>query len=99
MMANKRYNLTTPIKLRDGGTFWHTVGAAWYDQEKDQISMEFNSLPLPNGEGKARVLGSPPKEEDGKARTWPQRREATAAPAAAAKGKRKSLKEDLDDEV
>ncbi len=59
----KRYDLTTPIKTASGDTFWHRVGAAWFDPDKDQISMEFNSLPLPNEEGKVRVMGFPPKED------------------------------------
>ena len=102
-MTKVRYNLTTPIKMQDGGTFWHSVGAAWYDSEKNQLSMEFNSLPLPNEEGKVRVLGFPPKDRDNQdgGRAWPQKREAaTQAQAPTGRGvKKKSLREDLDDEI
>lgn len=105
-MTKIRYNLTTPIKMQDGGTFWHSVGAAWYDSEKNQLSMEFNSLPLPNEEGKVRVLGFPPKDGQAAAatgRTWPQKKEefgrdSKTAPKTAAK-RGKTLKEDLDDEI
>ena len=45
----KRYDICTPRKGRDK-TFWHRIGTAW---EGDKgIQLVFDSLPLPDGEGR-----------------------------------------------
>lgn len=49
----KRYDVSTPRKKRDGTTFWHRVGTA-FEGEKG-ISIVFDSLPLPDAEGRCQV--------------------------------------------
>lgn len=60
-MAGKRYDVCSPRKKKDGGTFWHRVGMAW-EGEKG-ISIEFSSLPLPDVEGRVRVSLFEPREK------------------------------------
>lgn len=67
-MANKRYNLAVPIKYESRGeekTFWHSVGSAWIDEEKDRINITLNSAPYPvEPGGQARLIGFPPKNDE-----------------------------------
>lgn len=60
-MSNKRYDVLSPRAKKDGGTYWHRVGTA-FEGDKG-ISIEFNSLPLPDKEGKVRVSLFEPKEK------------------------------------
>lgn len=58
---SRRYDVLSPRKKKDGGTFWHRVGMAW---EGDKgISIEFSSLPLPDAEGRVRVSLFEPREK------------------------------------
>lgn len=57
---SKRYDVLSPRPKKDGGTFWHKVGMA-FEGEKG-ISIEFNSLPLPDKEGRVRVSLFEPRE-------------------------------------
>lgn len=91
-MANKRYRLTVPIDTSQGGTYWHSIGALWFDEHKDQMSMEFNSLPIPNKDGKVRVLAFPAEDEPSKGR-----REQRPAGNEAVKGT--NWDKYLDDEI
>jgi hypothetical protein len=46
----KRYDISTPRPGKDGKTFWHRIGTAW---EGDKgIQLVFDSLPLPDKEGR-----------------------------------------------
>jgi hypothetical protein len=59
---SKRYDVLAPRKKRDGGTFWHRVGTAW---EGDKgINVTFDSLPLPDAEGRVSVSLFEPRDRD-----------------------------------
>lgn len=54
-MKSNRYNMVVPIPTSSGGTYWHKIGAAW-SKDNGQISLVFNSLPIPNAEGKVQAF-------------------------------------------
>lgn len=57
----KRFDVCTPRKKKDGGTFWHRVGTAW---EGDKgISVVFDSLPMPDSEGRCVVNLFEPRDQ------------------------------------
>ena len=57
---SKRYDVLSPRLKKDGGTYWHKVGIAF---EGDRgVSIEFNSLPLPDKDGRVRVSLFEPRE-------------------------------------
>lgn len=57
-----RYDLLSPRKKKDGGTYWHKVGAA-FSRDAGGFSLSFDSLPLPDAEGKVMLLMSEPREQ------------------------------------
>lgn len=60
----KRYDVLTPRKKNDGGTFWHRVGTAW---EGDKgINIVFDSLPMPDAEGRCSVSLFEPRDNNGR---------------------------------
>lgn len=50
---NTRYDVCSPRPKKDGGVFWHRCGTA-FDGEKG-ITLLFDSLPLPDNEGRCVV--------------------------------------------
>ena len=54
MAGSPDYKLFVAQDKRDGGTHWHQVGVAWKTRN-NSLMMEFNSLPLPNKQGKVIV--------------------------------------------
>jgi len=52
-MASVRFNMASPRARKDGKTHWHSVGSAWVDEKG--TTLEFDSLPLPDAEGRVRV--------------------------------------------
>lgn len=61
-MANKRFDVLTPRKKNDGGTFWHRVGTAW---EGDKgINIVFDSLPMPDADGRCSVSLFEPRDSN-----------------------------------
>jgi hypothetical protein len=82
-----RYDLISPRARKDGKTYWHKVGAA-FPRDKGGFSLVFDSLPLPDAEGRVSVLMSEPLESDGG-----DRRHDTARQAPAVRTR------DLDDEI
>lgn len=62
------YDLISPRKRkdRDGNekTNWHKVGAAFPAREGDAFSLVFDSLPLPDAEGRVMLRMSRPLERD-----------------------------------
>ena len=56
----KRYDVCSPRKGRDK-TFWHRVGSA-FEGEKG-INIVFDSLPLPDAEGRVSVSLFEPREK------------------------------------
>ena len=84
---SKRFDVMSPRPGREEGkTFWHRVGTA-FQSDKGGIGIYFDSLPIPDKDGKVSVQLFEPKAKDG----------APSKPAAAAP--RKSVREDMDDEV
>lgn len=59
-MAGKRFDVLAPRKKRDGGTFWHRVGTA-FEGDKG-INVVFDSLPLPDAEGRVSVSLFEPRD-------------------------------------
>jgi hypothetical protein len=64
--------MSSPRARKDGKTHWHSVGSAWIDEKG--TTLEFDSLPLPDADGRVRVLLFEPKPRDGQ----PRRQPATA---------------------
>lgn len=59
---SKRFDVMAPRPGREEGkTFWHRVGTAW-EGEKG-IGIEFDSLPIPDKEGKVKVRLFEPREK------------------------------------
>lgn len=50
-----RYDLLSPRPKKDGGTTWHKVGAA-FPRDKGGFSLVFDSLPLPDKEGRVSLM-------------------------------------------
>lgn len=59
---NKRYDVCSPRQKKDGGTFWHRVGTAFEGQKG--INLVFDSLPLPDAEGRVSVSLFEPRQND-----------------------------------
>lgn len=60
----QRYQLVSPRPKKDGGTFWHPVGTAWA-KDNGSFSLVFDSLPIPDKDGRVMVLMSEPRQQDG----------------------------------
>lgn len=57
-----RYDLISPRARKDGKTYWHKVGAA-FPRDKGGFSLVFDSLPLPDAEGRVALLMSEPLDD------------------------------------
>lgn len=56
----KRYDICAPRKGKDDKTFWHRIGTAW---EGDKgIQLVFDSLPMPDAEGRCAANLFEPRE-------------------------------------
>lgn len=55
-----RWDLMTRRTKKDGSTYWHKVGAA-FEGDKG-INLTFDSLPMPDGEGKCWVSLFEPRD-------------------------------------
>lgn len=78
-----RWDVMSPRKKKDGGTHWHKVGTAF--QGTKGINIIFDSLPLPDAEGRVAVSLFEPRERQ------------AAAPSRAPS--QQSAAADLDDEI
>ncbi len=59
-----RMNLISPRARKDGKTHWHKVGAA-FPRDAGGYSLVFDSLPLPDKEGRVSLLMVEPSNNDG----------------------------------
>lgn len=59
-----RYDLLSPRKGKDDKTRWHKVGAA-FPRDKGGFSLVFDSLPLPDAEGRVSLMMWEAQERDG----------------------------------
>lgn len=80
---SKRYDVMSPRPKKDGGTYWHRVGLA-FEGEKG-ISIEFNSLPIADKDGRVRVSLFEARERQQSDQRQPERAS--------------SLKDDMSDEI
>lgn len=55
--GDRKMNVTVPIKYgREGDkTYWHNIGTA-FENEKGQITIYLNSLPIPGDDGKVKIM-------------------------------------------
>ena len=58
------FDLMSPRPQKDGSTRWFKVGAA-FPRDKGGFSLIFDSLPLPDAEGRVTVLMTEPLPKDG----------------------------------
>jgi hypothetical protein len=77
----QRFDVCSPRPSKDGKTFWHRVGTAF--QSDKGIGLIFDSLPLPDKDGRVSVQLFEPKAKG----------DAPAKPAD------KPRREEMDDEV
>ena len=47
----KPYNLTVPITMRNGDTYWHKVGAMFENKNGKGFTIMLNSIPAPSADG------------------------------------------------
>ena len=60
----KRYDICAPRKGKDDKTFWHRIGTAW---EGDKgIQLVFDSLPIPDADGRCAANLFEPREDRAK---------------------------------
>lgn len=60
----ERFNLISPRPRKDGKTHWHNIGSA-FPRDKGGYSLVFDSLPLPDAEGRVTVLMTEPLPDNG----------------------------------
>lgn len=72
---SKRYDMCSP-RPRNDKTFWHRVGTA-FENEKG-ITLQFDSLPLPDKEGRVAVMLFEPKDKPAQSRA-PERGSSSAS--------------------
>lgn len=88
---SKRYNVCSPRPKKDGGTWWCRVGTA-FEGEKG-INVLFDSLPLPDKDGRVSVsLFEQREDQQGAA-------QAGAVQETAPAGRRSSLSRDPEDSI
>jgi hypothetical protein len=56
----QRFDVCAPRPSKDGKTFWHRVGTA-FQSDKGSIGLVFDSLPLPDKDGRVSVQLFEPK--------------------------------------
>lgn len=59
-----RYDILSPRKDRNDKTRWHKVGAA-FPRDKGGFSLVFDSLPLPDNEGRVSLMMWEAKPREG----------------------------------
>lgn len=59
----KPFSVSTPRKRKDGKTFWLNIGAAW-PRDDGGMMVKLDANPLPDAEGNATLLISPPRDDN-----------------------------------
>ena len=85
-----RFDLVSPRKGRDDKTRWHKVGAA-FPRDKGGYQLVFDSLPLPDAEGRVTLMMWEAQERDGQAPRGNNPPQSGGAPAGG--------RSDMDDEI
>lgn len=57
-----RFNISTPRKKKDGGTYWVNIGTAWVDEKGTQLV--FDALPIPDEEGRCVARLFEPRQDN-----------------------------------
>lgn len=57
-----RFDICAPRKGKDDKTFWHRIGTAW--QGDKGIQLVFDSLPIPDSEGRCVANLFEPRDND-----------------------------------
>jgi hypothetical protein len=60
---NKRLDICTPRKSKDGKTFWTRIGTAWEGDKGTQLV--FDALPIPDSEGRVVANLFEPRDNGG----------------------------------
>ena len=58
-----RYDMKIPRPKKDGGTYWHKIGAVFTDDD-GSLTRLFDSLPIPNEKGVTMAKGYKPTPRD-----------------------------------
>lgn len=75
-----RFNIATPRKKKDGGTYWVNIGTAWVDDKGTQLV--FDALPLPDNEGRCVARLFEPRENGQRAQSASNDRQQAQGRAA-----------------
>lgn len=96
-MAYTIKDICTPRKAKDGKTFWHRIGTAFVGDD-GKIGLTFDSLPIPDAEGKcsAQIFDRRDKDDTPRREGPPNKSMAVAAGYGRGGGKAAA---DLDDEI
>ncbi len=86
-----RFDLVSPRKGRDDKTRWHKVGAA-FPRDKGGFQLVFDSLPLPDAEGRVTLMMWEAQDRD-------DQRGGMSNRAQAADRAQRPAMDDLQDEV
>lgn len=103
-MANRqRWDLCTARpkgghSAQSGDVWWHRIGTA-FENDKGQLVLFFDSLPVPDEGGKVSAMGFVPKPRDEQSQRGGGDRREAPAHAPAGRGKGRTLADDLDDEI
>lgn len=84
-----RYNIISPRPGKDDKTFWHKIGTA-FTRDKGGFQLIFDSLPLPDKDGRVSCLMTEPLPDRDDPRQDRRADPARQAPAA---------RSDMDDEI
>ena len=87
-----RFDLVSPRKGRDDKTRWHKVGAA-FPRDKGGFQLVFDSLPLPDAEGRVTLMMWEAQERDD------QRGGQSSQARAADRAQRPAANDDMDGEI
>jgi hypothetical protein len=68
-MSNKRFDICTPRKSKDGKTFWTRIGTAWEGDKGTQLV--FDALPIPDNEGRVVANLFEPRQREDRQQTQP----------------------------
>lgn len=71
----QRFNIATPRKKKDGGTYWVNIGTAWADEKGTQLV--FDALPIPDDEGRCVARLFEPRENGPRAQSARNDRQGT----------------------
>lgn len=78
--------------MGNGGTFWQRLGKAFKNDQTGMITVHLNAYPLPDKEGKVKIMLFEEQESD-------RKDQGNATRPAPRQGPQRTVAEDLDDEI